>query len=807
MFKNYFKTAFRNFWKNKFYTGINITGLAIGLATCLLIMLYVLDELNYDKYNSNADRIYRINNDIKFGGNHFDLAVSPALMGATAVKELPQVEQYTRLRGYGSFLVKKGNENLRETNLGLADSTLFDVFTLPMISGNPKTALRNPHSLVITETIAKKYFNRTDVAGQSMIINDSINYKITGVIKDVPEQSHFKYDFFIAASEDPGSSDDNWLSENWNTYLLLKKNADPVKAAIEVEKMSDRYIGPEIKTVLNTTLDDLKKSGSFIHCTLTPLTDIHLHSNKTAELAANSSIQYVYIFSAIAIFILLIACVNFMNLTTARSSNRAREIGVRKVLGSLRKNLILQFLIESLLMSCMGLLLAILIALLVLPLFNQLSGKNISFNLLLHPSMLAIMGLLVITVGTLAGSYPALYLSAFQPVDVLKGKLAKGFKGSWLRNALVVFQFSISIVLMVGTIVIYNQLAYIRSKDIGFNREQLLTIQNIDALNTRANAFKNEVQQMSGIENATISSYLPVNSSRSNDAFFTSPSLDQKTAISMQTWTVDEKYIPTFNMQVLQGRNFSSQFPTDSSAIIVNEATLKFLAANDVLNKKIYEINDIKTKSLKVLHIIGVVKNFNFASLRDVVTPLALHLGDVNGGLTLRVKSSNIPALIAQIKNKWQAMAPGQPFDYAFMDEEFNNLYQTEQRTGKIFVTFAVLAILIACLGLFGLVAYAAEQRTKEIGIRKVLGATVGNIVGILSKDFFKLVIISAAIAFPIGWWVMDKWLEDFAYRIHISWWIFAIAGILSLLIALITVSFQAIKAAIANPVKSLRTE
>jgi len=807
MFRNYFKTAFRNLLKNKFYTSINVIGLAVGLATCLLILLYVLDELSFDKYNVNADRIYRVNNEIKFGGNYFDLAQGPALMGSTMVREFPQVEQYTRIRWYGSFLVKKGNENMQEGRVGFADSTLFDVFTLPMIAGDPKTALKEYHSLVVTETVAKKYFNSTDVVGKTLRINDTGNYKITAVIKDIPKQSHFNFDFFVPMIENNGSNDDNWLSENWNTYVLLKKNIDPKLLEPQLNAMMDKYVGPELKSVINQSLDDFKKSGGYVRASLTPLTDIHLHSNKLGELDGNGNAEFVYIFSAIALLILLIACVNFMNLSTARSSNRAKEVGVRKVLGSLKKNLVQQFLTESLLISFIALIFAILVAWLLLPYFNQLAGKEIHASTLFQPKMLLSLVVLMLVVGLLAGSYPAFFLSSFQPIDVLKGKLAAGFKRSWLRNALVVFQFIISIILIFGTVVIYNQLNYIHNKDVGFNRNQVLIIQHTDALRDQGTTFKNELLQISGVQNVTMSGYLPVNFNRSNDAFFTSPALDQSTAMSMQNWTVDETYIPTLDIKILQGRNFSPQFPTDSTGIIINEAAAKFLATKNLLNKKLYEIKDINTKALNEYFVIGVMKNFNFSSLRDVVTPLALKLGKDNGNISVRINSSDIPNVLAQIKNKWKAIAPLQPFDYSFMDEDFNKLYTTEQRTGQIFITFAVLAILIACLGLFGLVTYAAEQRTKEIGIRKVLGANVANIVTMISKDFLKLVLIASVIAFPVAWWAMNKWLQDFAYRVNISWWVFALAACIAMLIALITIGFQSIKAAVANPVRSLRTE
>lgn len=691
--------------------------------------------------------------------------------------------------------------------MGYADSSFFDVFTLQVIAGNAKTALIEPHSLVITEKVAKKYFNTTDAVGKTMLINDTGNYKVTAVIENIPAQSHFNFDIFVPMIEDRDSNGDNWLSENWNTYVLLRKNADVKRLESQLDGFIEKYTGPMLKSVLNQGMDEFKKNGGFVKASLTPLADIHLHSNKMAEIDGNGNAQFVYIFSAIAVLILLIACVNFMNLSTARSANRAKEVGVRKVLGSLKKNLVAQFLTESMLISLIALVFALLIAWLLIPYFNQLAGKEIHTKILFQPSMLLSLIGLIIVVGLLAGSYPAFFLSAFQPIDVLKGKLAGGFKRSWLRNSLVVFQFSISIILIFGTVVIYNQLNYIHTKDIGYNRNKVLIINNTSALGEQAATFRNELLQVSGVQNATMSGFLPVNYYRSNDAFFTSPALDQKTAISLQNWAVDEKYVPTLGIQVVEGRNFSPEFLTDSNAIVINEAAAKFLATKDILNKKLYNFKDATLKSLNEWHIIGIIKNFNFSSLRDVITPLALKLGKDNSNISVRINAANTNGVIDQIKNKWQSMAAGQPFNYSFMDEDFNRLYTTEQRTGKIFITFAVLAILIASLGLFGLITYAAEQRVKEIGIRKVLGASVGHIAGMLSKDFLKLVLLSSAISFPLAWWAMHKWLQDFAYRVSISWWVFAVAGLLALFIALATISFQAIKAALANPVKSLRTE
>lgn len=652
MLKNYLKTALRNFRSNKFYTSLNIIGLAIGLATCFLILLYVKDELSYDRYNTHADRIYRINNEIRFGGNDLDIAQTPALLGAEAVKALPQVEQYTRLRWRGNFLVKKGSTNLREDRAAYADSTLFELFSLPMIDGDPTTALKEPRSMVITEKIAQKYFGRTEVTGQYLTINDTASYRITGVIRNVPSNTHFNFDFFLPFTEISWSRDDNWLSQNFNTYLLLTENTSAKKLQQDVDALLSRFIGPVLKDALGISLEEFTKQGSYVKCTLTPLTDIHLHSNKIGELEGNGTIQYVYIFSLVAFFILIIACVNFMNLFTARSSNRAKEVGVRKVLGSLRKDLVWQFLAESMLISFMALLIALLITWPVLPYFNQLAGKEVRLSVLFQPAMVLFLLLFTIIVGLLAGSYPALVLSAFQPIAVLKGRLAKGFKGSWLRNALVVFQFAVSIILMVGTIIIYSQLDFIRTKDIGFNRHQVMVIRNTEALKTQINSFRNELLQLSGVTNITTTGYLPLNGDRNGNAFFTSPTLDPKTAIAMQSWYVDENYIPTLSIQMLQGRNFSPQFPTDSTGIILNEAAAKFLSTKELLNKKLYVLSDIKTKALEEYHVIGIMKNFHFNSMRDAITPLALFIGKEKSSIALRVEMSTIGPLLQQIKNK-----------------------------------------------------------------------------------------------------------------------------------------------------------
>jgi putative ABC transport system permease protein len=810
MLRNYLslKTSFRSLWKSKGFSAINIVGLAIGLSTCLLILIFVMDELGYDRYNVKADRIYRLDGDIKFGGNHFILAVAPAPAGPAVRRDYPEVEKEVRFRMQGGRLVKKGDQNIQEDGMIYADSTLFDVFTLPMIAGDPHTALVDAHTVVITERMAKKYFNAVDVVGRTLMINDTIPYKITGVIRDIPAQSHFHYDFFLSMSElDESRRNEEWLSNNFNTYIVLRDGTDPKKFEAKLRELIYKYISPLLRQAVNQSVEDFFKAGNSVGFSLTPLMDIHLHSNKTAELEGNGNIQYVYIFTAVALFILLIACVNFMNLSTARSSNRAKEVGIRKVLGSLRGNLVWQFMLESILISFIAMLLAIGLAYLLLPVFNELSGKQMEIGLFSRPWLAPAMLGLVLVVGMLAGSYPAFFLSAFRPIAVLKGNVAAGFKTGWLRNSLVVFQFGISIFLLVGTTVIYRQLRYIHDRQLGFDREHVLIVENTWHLGNDVRAFKEKLLKLPGVEGATMTGFLPTSDSRNDDAIFLSPDLDTKKAISMQTWQIDESYIPVLGMKMAAGRNFSKDFLTDSNAAIVNEAAVRLMQGADPLRQNLYELEDLKTKKLDKYHIVGVIKDFNFNSLRQVVTPMVLQLHENRGQLALRVQPANVQRLVGEIGEIWRQMAPSQPFAYTFMDDDFNNIYKNEQRMGGISLSFSLLAIFIACLGLFGLAAYAAEQRTREIGIRKVLGASVGGIVGLLSRDFLLLIAISAVIAFPLAWWVMHRWLEDFAYRITIGWEVFVLAGAVALGIALVTVSFQAIRAAVANPVKSLRSE
>jgi len=809
MIRNYIKTAFRTLFKNKGFTALNVLGLSLGLASCLFIIFYVVDELSYDRYDTKADRIYRVNEDLKLGENKVQYAVCMPPLAQALKNDFSYVENTVRLKNAYAMHVKKGTANILEGNIVYADPSLFNVFTLPMISGVPVIALTEPNSVVLTESTAKKYFNSTDVVGRTLTFDDKSVFKVTGVIRDIPKQSHFNFDFFISMSTFPDSKSTEWLRSDYNTYVLFKNADDHKRLEAALPAFLNKYSGEQMKSQLNMTVADFEKSGSYFRLNLSALTDIHLKSNLTGELSPNGTIQYIYIFSAIALFILIIACVNFMNLSTARSSNRAKEVGVRKVLGSSKKYLIAQFLTESILITFTATLIAFIATLALLPAFNQLSGKDLSVTTgtlsWLIPSLL----LMVLFVGTLAGSYPAFYLSAFQPIDVLKGKLSAGFKRSGLRSFLVVLQFSISIFLIIGTLVIYSQLNYIQTKNLGFNRNQVLIVQNTFELGNQAKIFKQEIKQLPGVVNATLTGFLPTGTRKNTAIFFKNADFDQKKALFPQTWSVDADYIKTLDMKMATGRNFSNQMLTDSSVIIINETAAKFLGLNDPLNKPLYKSNGGKQviSNSTQYHIIGVVKDFNYSSLRDVVSPLVLTLGQDNGALSIRVHTNDLPAFLSQIKDKWRALSPNVQMNFSFMDQDFDASYRAEQRVGTIFIVFTTLAIIIACLGLFGLAAYAAEQRSKEIGIRKILGASIAAITRMLSFDFIKLIFIAILIASPISWIVMQKWLQEFAYRQNIQWWDLLLAGFTAIFIAFITIGFQSVKAAIENPVKSLRSE
>lgn len=812
MIKNYIKIAFRNLTKNRMFTLLNIIGLSFGLAGFIFIATYVFDDLSYDRFHTQVDRIVRLNAHIHIGESKLDMARTSDRMGPILREEYTEVEDFTRLYvSGGAKLIRNGNRWMKEPHLAHTDSSFFRVFSYDAIQGDLSRALTAPNSVVLSRSAAERYFNTTDIVGKTLETNDAGNtvYQITAVIEDMPRNSHFNYDFLFSMENAPYENWGSLLSHNFTTYILLKNATHLPQLEAHLEEYVHKHCLPAAKQFLNlSSMEEFRTQGNVFYYDVTPITDIHLRSNLMGELSPNGSLQYVYIFSAISLFILLIACVNFMNLSTARSATRAKDVGVHKILGSSRRSVARQFLAESLLLSLGGVIVAMAIVVLAIPLFNELSGKAFSVNDLLNVKSLLLIGLLTLFVGLLAGYYPAAYLSSFSPLQVLKSRAVITSGKSLFRSGLVVFQFAISIVLIVGTFIITAQLHYIQKKELGYERENILLINDYQALGSQAKTFRDEILNIPGIKMGTISDYLPVSSSSRNDNPYSKETvMSAHNSVSMQTWFVDDQYLPTFDLQLIAGRNFSSARLADSSAVILNETAIKhfdFGAESDAIGKKIhFQLGH----GIKSYDVIGVVKDFNFESLRNPVTPLGFFLGYSPSQAAFKIDAADLPALLNRIEDSWNKLAPEFSFSYRFLDEAFDNMYRAERRMSRLSLTSAAMATGIACLGLFGLAAFMAEQRSKEIGIRKVLGSSVTGIVAMLCADFIKLVLIAIIIAVPIAWWAMNKWLEDFTYRIDTSWWIFVLTGILAIVIALLTVSMQAVRAAGANPIDSLKDE
>jgi putative ABC transport system permease protein len=784
------------------FSAINIFGLSTGLAICLLIGAFANNEFQYDKYNKKSERIFRVNTDWVVNGNVIKSVTSPPPMGYTLLREYPNIENMVRIKKSAPLLINKGDEKVIESDCYFADSTMFEVFTLPLISGDPKTALSRPDFIVLSEKMAKKYFNSTDIIGKTITTDNTNIYTITGIIKDVPVQSHFHFSFIKSMYGRESSKSDVWLNPDVITYLVVRSGTTEQMLNNYLAEAAKKYLEPQVKNLIHSSFDDLEKKGDHLRFVALPLLKIHLNADYKNELEPSGNAEYVYIFMVIGVLIMLIACINFMNLSTARSTNRAKEIGVRKVLGSGRASLIAQFLFESIITSFIALILALGIAWLLLPYFESMSGTNISLQFFSPLLTLPILLCICVIVGLMAGSYPAFFLSSFSPVQVLKGKFIAGPKDGWFRNCLVVFQFAVTIILIIGTLVIYAQLNFIRNKKIGYEREQVLVLKMGNG-ERGSRAFKTKMLSIPGIEKAALTSVLPTSSNWEDFIYFTDASLSNDKSILLATGRIDADYLSTLGIEMVKGRNFSPELPTDSTAVIINETAAQLLAYADPLNKTIYE------DAQHPLHIIGVTKDFNTGSLRNKTKPVAFTLTGAKRIMALRINTQNTQVIIDLIKRDFRAMytASGMPFDYSFLDDDFNNLYQSEQRTGKVFTLFTGFAILIACLGLLGLASYAANQRKKEISVRKVMGASLISIVGLLSKDFFKLVLIALIIAFPVGWWIMHKWLQDFAYRTGIGWQVFALSGLSVICIALLTISYQVIKTALANPISRLRSE
>ena len=808
MLRHYVKIAWRNMQKQRMYAIINIGGFAMGIAACMLIALYIGNELSYDKDNPNSGRIFRVVGEAKMNGEVHSGIGFPAPMAKALLNDFPEVEKAGRLMsnelfGGANNQVRRADQqnDTYETGFCFADTSILDILNVHMVYGDRTHALSEPVSVVLCKSMADKYFPHQNPVGKTMIFNDHIPVTIGGVMQDFPSNSHLQFRGFISLSglSFGDNEQQNWNQSNYAIYLQLRPHVDIEAFNKKITAhIIDKYMIPAQKAIGRKNVEASWKNARLY---LQPLTDIHLHSYSIEDDSMKyGDIRFVYLFAAIAAFILLLACINFLNLATARSANRAREVGLRKVIGSSRSSLISQFLAESMLYSFLSFLIAIGVAAAVLPWFNKVAAVQLSmpWSAWWFAPLLLIAALVT---GLVAGLYPAFYLSYFKPVNTLKGNLALGSKNGGLRSALVVFQFTISIVLLIGTMVIYRQMQYILHSNIGFNKDQVVMIEGADALHEQTASFKNELQQLPFVKNVSVSDFIPVGTtgSKRNGNTFWEEGKDE-TTIKGQHWVVDENYIPTFGMKIIAGRNFSASMKTDSDGAVINKAFAQQLGGGDVIGKRI-------TNGGQHLTVIGVVDNFYFENLKQRVDPLCMVLGNSNSIVSVKVNVANMKDALASITRVWKDFLPHQAMLYDFLDQSYAAMYADVQRMQYIFTGFAVLAIIVACLGLFALAAFMAEQRSKEISIRKVLGASVMNLFSLLTGNFLKLVFISLCIAIPVAWLLMNKWLQDYAYRIKITWDVFAIAGMTVLCIALITICWQAIRAVLANPVEALRSE
>ncbi|HTI59878.1 ABC transporter permease [Mucilaginibacter sp.] len=813
MLRNYLKIAIRQLRKQKMYAAVKIGGFALGIAACILIALYIRNETSFDRSYPDADRIYRVvgyyNGDDKTEkGTDW-----PAPMGKVLKSDFPEVEASGRLMPNSLFDKAGSNEirradktqNTYEQGFTYADQEMLDILKLPMAYGKREDALKKPYTLVISKRKAEKYFPGENPIGKVMYLNNdkAHPYTVGGVMENIPETSHLrKFDFLLTLKgvEFYQGEQTNWNASNYPDYILLRPGTNV--AQFERKMTANLIKNYFLPAMVGSGMKDAEKEAAKFSLHLQNIKDINLKSYDIYDDTPHGDIRFVWLFGAIAGFILVIACINFVNLSTAKSANRAKEVGLRKVVGSYRSSLINQFLTESFIYSIISFLLGIAIAWLLLPYFNTLASKSLIMpwsNWWFIPVMLGAATI----VGIVAGLYPAFYLSGFTPVQVLKGSISSGSKSSILRNSLVVFQFSASIILIISTIVIYNQTHYILNREVGFDRDQVVVIQGTNTLgDNNVKSFKNELSKISSVKSVSISDYLPISGTKRNgNTFYNEGRTKLDAGVSGQFWQIDDTYLKTMGIKLVEGRNFSYQMAADTQgSVIINQTLAKKLNLKKAVGAHI-------TNGYGKFTVIGVVKDFNFESMHDHIGPIVLNFGLSPSIVSVKVGGSDMKNTLANITSLWKKYSPDQPIRYTFLDEQFANMYADVQRTGSIFTSFAVLAIIIACLGLFALSAFMAEQRSKEIGIRKVLGASVRGITTMLSMDFVKLVFLAIVIASPIAWWGMSKWLQDFAYKVPVSWWIFALAGVASILIALITVSFQSVKAALMNPVKSLKSE
>ncbi|HAN17349.1 MAG: hypothetical protein A2X13_00700 [Bacteroidetes bacterium GWC2_33_15] len=807
MIKDTFKHSIRSFSRQKGYVLINILGLSIGIACSLLIALYVIHELSYDTFNEKSDRIYRIILDGKIGGQELQASSTATPIGPTMLQEFPEVEDYARLNIEGETIIKYEDKNFTEDKFIEADSSFFKIFSIPLVKGNIRTVLDAPYKVVLSESTAKKIFGNDDPVDKMLKIgNDSSLYKITGIFKDLPGNSHFDANIIGSFLSNRRANDNQWLSNSFNTYLLLKPGANYKDVDAKIPGMISKYVGPLIQQFIGISLDDFFSQGNKYTLFLQPLLDIHLQPEIQQDTKPANDPKYLYIFASIAILIIIIAAINFMNLSTAQAAKRAKEVGIKKVSGSTKGLLIRQFLTESLLLAFFSLLIAVFIIELSLPYFNNLLQVNLELNFFERWYIIPVLIIITVFVGLLAGSYPAFYLSAFKPVLVLKGNIKDSMKNGRLRSILVVIQFSISIILIVGTTIMFRQIHYMQNKNLGFKKEQLLVIRRAEVVGKRIKSFKEELLQVPGVQKVSASTAVPSHNNNNNG--YLVEGRREETLLLESNW-VDYDYLETFGIEISEGRFFDKNHPSDEEACVINERAVKHYNFSPALETRFIGDND-NPDSITYVPVIGVVKDFHFRSLQTEITPYIFNFKNENinwGFVTVKISANSINNTIHGIENVWKDFTANEPMQYFFLDESFNNLYKEEARNSKLAIIFTILAILIASLGLFGLTSFTVEQRTKEIGIRKAMGASIPNIFYLISKEIIVLISISTIIAWPVIYYIGNNWLQNYHYRINLNVFDFIIGFVVAIVIALATISYRTIKSASINPAVSLKYE
>jgi putative ABC transport system permease protein len=818
MFRNYLKIAWRNLLKRKTYAFINIFGLALGAAICLLIVLFIKSESSVDSWRADSDNVYRMVLKRQYPSRVSSYAIIPHSFAQTVKDELPEVTDAVRIFNFfnnGTFQIQYEDKKFEETDVYFADPTFFDIFKSNLLYGSEENALTKPNSVVLNESTAIKYFGAANQAVGKVLTPEGNNIQpieVTAVYENWPKNSHFTFNAVITTNGMANFEQENYIGFDAYTYFRINDNASPDKVEAAMPGIIKKFAAGHIQRQFSMSVDKFMSEGNGYTYTLQPLKDIYLTSHLDNEFKANGNATTLYVFALVAFFILFIACVNFINLSTARSSERAKEVGIRKTFGSEKKSLIIQFMAESFLISLLAMVVAVGIYALLVPVFNDISGKEFSLMSLLNLNAIILLVIFTCVTGLLAGIYPAFVLSAFKPIDVLRGKFKSGKKGRNLRSGLVVFQFAVSVILIICTLVVNRQMDYMTSERLGFNKEQTVIIERTDLLGENTRAFKNELRNINGVANITGASALP---GQENYFGVSWASIDNRNEqITGRGIIVDEEYAQTLELEIVDGRFFSKDFPTDSLTVVLNEKAVSELGLTDPIGKRLVTPNQFlnaQDGSSYTYTIIGVTKDFHYQSLHEPITPViftsASRFNNVSGLTAIHVEGNTFDNVLSEIEVVWKKFIDDKPLTYQFLDQTIEDQYQVERTSRKVFTFFSFITIFIACIGLLGLAAYTTRQRVHEIGVRKVLGASVSSIVSMLSKDFVKLVFLSTLIAIPIAWYAMNKWLQNFTYRISSSWDLFVIAAVIALLTAFLTISFQAIKAAISNPVKSLRTE